>query len=67
MVAYLAEGQQFHPEVTQDELQVIHIGENFKTKCRVITVQMDGDELAAFKWGMANYNKAQHQIPLKKE
>lgn len=35
------------------------------TQSRVLTLQVDGDELNAVMWGLAKFNKAEHTAELK--
>lgn len=34
-----------------------HVGANFSVTSRVVTVQVDGDELEAVLWGLKNFKK----------
>lgn len=59
MAAYVVHGDLIEElNVTNEDLTEVHIGDVIERNIsRVMTFQVDGDELEAVLWGLANYKK----------
>ena len=72
MAGYFIDGCHLDPDVDEKFVHSVSIDNpdvighiTSLTQSRVLTLQVDGDELNAVLWGLAKFNKAEHTAELK--